>query len=236
MNLEGTNSAPTGHREACEMHSGSHRAPTKGRSKWTAVAAIAGLLVVLAAPGALADKPTSFDGQGRAVGLVSDTGFNEWGYNYQAHLFSGGYCDAYKDAPWCQEWADVDLVMKWNDAWLSNQDRDGDGNLDRHYGFTSYLGSGAWLTNLQKGDYVGGEGQACHWTSFTKIVAAPADGTTVGGFWYTADGVQIGPAIWGDFAIVLDVYNDPCAGSHGVDYVSPNNAGFGSYGPQSYQP
>ena len=34
-------------------------------------------------------------------GRVITTGYDEWGYNYQAHLFNGGYCDAYRDAPWC---------------------------------------------------------------------------------------------------------------------------------------
>ena len=42
---------------------------------------------------------------------------------------------------------------KWNDAWLSNKDCDGDGLLDRHYGLDSYRGSGAWLTNHQSGEY-----------------------------------------------------------------------------------
>ena len=63
-----------------------------------------------------------------------ETGFDQWGYNYQAHLFNGMYCDAYRDAAWCQPYKDDDLAMKWNDAWLGNEDCDGDGLLDRHYG------------------------------------------------------------------------------------------------------
>ena len=39
-------------------------------------------------------------------------GFDEWGYNYQGHLFSGGYCDAYRDAVWCQAWRDVDALIQ----------------------------------------------------------------------------------------------------------------------------
>lgn len=153
-------------------------------------------------------------------GRVITTGYDEWGYNYQAHIFNGGYCDAYRDAAWCQEWKDVNLSMKWNDAWLSNKDCDGDGLLDRHHGFDSYIGSGAWLTNHQSGEYTNEEEETCKWTYFVKIVAAPADAQlqTASGVWYTADGTEIGPVIWGAFAIVQEVENDPCAGIHGLQY------------------
>ncbi len=161
-------------------------------------------------------------------GHVITTGYDEWGYNYQAHMFNGLYCDAYHDAAWCQPYADVRLMMKWNDAWLSNQDCDGDGLLDRHYGFASYIGSGAWLTNHQSGEYEM-DGRTCQWTYFVKIIAAPADATLVGGVWYAADGTEIGPAIWGEFAIIQEVENDPCAGIHGLQYVSPDHAGFGGW-------
>jgi len=167
----------------------------------------------------------------RSDGVPITTGFDEWGYNYQAHLFNGGYCDAYRDAAWCQPYKDDDLLMKWNDAWLSNKDCDGDGLLDRHYGFDSYIGSGAWETNHQSGEYEL-DGNTCKWTYFVKIVAAPADATLSDGLWYAADGTEIGPVIWGEFAIIQKVWNDPCAGIHGAQYVSPNGAGFGKYGPQ----
>ena len=36
-------------------------------------------------------------------GSTIETGYDQWGYNYQAHLFNGGYCDSYRDAAWCQE-------------------------------------------------------------------------------------------------------------------------------------
>lgn len=128
---------------------------------------------------ALAEKPGNFDSKGNATEWLYDPGFNEWGYNYGAHMFSGGYCESYRNAAWCFPYAEVDLIMKWNDAWLSNMDRgtDGttgglpDGKLDRYYGFDSYIGSGAWLTNHQKG--VNDDGTV--WTYFTKIIAAPAD-------------------------------------------------------------
>lgn len=162
-------------------------------------------------------------------GSVITVGYDDWGYNYQAHLFNGYYCDSYRDAAWCQPYADVQLSMKWNDAWLSNKDCDDDGLLDRHFGYTSYIGSGAWLTNHQSGEYMGDEGQVCYWDYFTKIIAAPADAYAENGIWYAADGTEIGAVIWGEFATVQQVENDPCAGLEGIQYLSPDHAGFGGW-------
>lgn len=128
-------------------------------------------------------------------------GFDEWGYNYQAHLFKGGYCDAYHDASWCQPYKDTKLMMKWNDAWLSNKDCDGDGLLDRHYSHESYVGSGAWLTNHmwdEDGYY------------FVKIVAKPYEG------------YECEEEIWGSFCITQRVYS----GEGATIYETP---GFGKY-------
>ena len=171
---------------------------------------------------------TLFDSYGGLLQL----GFNEWGYNYQAHTFNGKYCDAYHDDTWCQPYREDDLLMKWNDAWLSNQDCDGDGELDRHLGFTSYIGSGAWLTNHQKGVYLDSKGKKQRWEYFVKIVAAPADATKTAGVWYAADGSEIGPDIWGEFAIIQQVENDTGTGTHGAQYVSPYSAGFGRFSPE----
>jgi len=157
-------------------------------------------------------------------GGVIMPGYDEWGYNYQAHLFNGYYCDAYRDADWCQEYKDI----KRNDAWLSNKDCDGDGLLDRHYGFDSYIGSGAWMTNHQSGTYTD-DGNECQWIYFVKIVAVPADANLVAGYWYDAEGNEIGPEIWGEFAVIQRVYNDPCAGATGLEYLSPVGPGFGKF-------
>ncbi len=160
------------------------------------------------------------------------TGYDEWGYNYQAHMFNGTYCNAYRDAEWCQPYADIELKMKWNDAWLSNMDCDGDGLLDRHYGFQSYIGSGAWLTNHQAGWDLDDRGKEKHWSYFVKIVAVPLNAYLDGGFWYDGDtNEEIGPTIWGAFAIVQEVYNDPLADEHGAQYISPYTPGFGVYKP-----
>jgi len=167
-----------------------------------------------------------------SAGAPIETGFDQWGYNYQARMFNGKYCDAYRDAAWCQPYADDDLAMKWNDAWLSNVDCDGDGLLDRHHGFATYRGSGAWLTNHQKGSYLDGNGKRQRWEYFVKIVAAPSDATLEGGTFHAADGTELGPAIWGEFFVMQEVLNDAGTGDHGVAYLSPYSAGFGRFSPE----
>ncbi|NOH01687.1 MAG: hypothetical protein HND47_06865 [Chloroflexi bacterium] len=177
-------------------------------------------------------------------------GYDAFGYNYQAYLFKGSYANiylgrdglppyagddaAYLDANPSAEWKwywpyrTTRVLMKWNDAWLSNKDCDGNGTLDRHYGYPSYIGSGAWETNHMLDSYLDGD-LTCNWVYFTKIIAAPADATASGGTWYAADGTEIGPSIWGEFATIQSVYNDPCAGFTGIEYLSPDHAGFGGW-------
>jgi len=176
-----------------------------------------------------ADKPTGFDQKGNETSWENGNAFDEWGYNYNGHMFSGRYCDFRRGEPgWWDEFCDVDLIMKWNDTWLSNQDRDNDGELDRHWGYDSYIGSGAWETNHMRGEYEL-DGRACKWTYFVKIVAVPEDASLQNDIWYAADGTEIGPLEWGAFAVIQKVYNDPCGGFHGIEYLSPHHAGFGGW-------
>lgn len=151
-------------------------------------------------------------------GNVIMPGFTDYGYNYQAHIYNGDYLG--------DGW---NLVMKWNDAWLSNMDCNGDGELDRHLGFDSYVGSGAWLTNHWTGTYVNDEGEECEYDEFIKIVAVPEDATLTDGYWYNADGTEIGESIWGQFAIIQYIVNDPCEGVEGVQYKSPDHPGLGGW-------
>ena len=162
-----------------------------------------------------------------STGEVLTTGYDVFGYNYQAHMFNGRYCDYDRVAG--GDYCDVNLEMKWNDAWLSNKDCDKDTLLDRYYGYDSYIGSGAWLTNHQSGSYTSDTGQRCQWTYFVKIVAAPEDAYAENNMWYKEDGTEIGEAIWGSFAIIQSVSNDPCAGEHGVMYLSPAGPGMGKW-------
>ncbi len=281
-------------------------------------------------------------------------GYDIFGYNYQAHMFKGYYANAYlgsdgfppyegdtegylienssAESKWYWPYRDTQLVMKWNDAWLSNQDCNADGKLDRHYDYASYIGSGAWETNHQWDTYwlfdntwelefildvepygtyphswevttqtdgtiegigksgiheytfvitvndnsleftatygstlpgyqyfaegtiavdgtingtwfstlgefgtwssVEGTATLCEWNYFCKIIAVPLDADSVSGTWFDADGVEIGPDIWGQFAVIQEVCNDPCAGDEGILYKSPAGPGFGKYGPE----
>jgi hypothetical protein len=161
-----------------------------------------------------------------STGELLTTGYDQFGYNYQAHMFSGRYCDY--DRVIGGAFCDVDLIIQWNDAWLSNKDCDNDALLDRHYGYDSYIGSGAWETNHMAGEYEV-DGQMCKWTYFVKIVAAPEDGYTEAGVWYAADGTEIGPVEWGSFAVIQRIYNDSCLGETGIEYVSPDHPGFGGW-------
>lgn len=175
------------------------------------------------------------------AGTPLPLGYDAFGYNYQAHMFNGSYANVYlgrdgyspydgddeayleanpgaeshKMWPYREIW----LIMKWNDQWLSNMDRDGDGVLDRYNGYSSYSGSHAWLTNHMRGEEEGEK-----YTYFVKIVAAPADAYADGGVWYTAGGEEIGPVIWGAFAIIQELES-----GQGSKYVSPSGPGFGKY-------
>lgn len=275
------------------------------------------------------------------TGNTISLGYDQWGYNYQAHMFNGWY-DNYSRPSTPVTGGDV-LMMKWNDAWLSNVSCDGDNKLDRHYGSVGYVGSGAWLTNHASGTYtthnitgqyviafeyqggtwnhtatlsdtngtVSGTGaypasgpaqyewqvtsgsvsgdtvlltvvytagadalsplttmymtgtinpdgsmtgvwtdnyqggarqgtwltapgtaqtNACTWSDFVKIVAVPSTATESNGYWHTADGVEIGPSIWGDFAIIQEVSSDPCGQSTGLmNYRSKLRSGLGNW-------
>ena len=187
---------------------------------------------------------TIVDPEGNPITLGSD----QWGYNYAARIFSGLYLNYSRpEPPWTKETLEAanesttSLTMKWNDAWLSTQDCDGDGLLDQHYGYSSFRGSGAWVTNLQTGSYeveVDGKIKEAHWTYFAKIVAAPSDAYTATNgdgvpMYYGADDVEIGPVIWTEFAIVLEVFNDPFDGVHGRQYLSPTSPGLGYYHPET---
>jgi hypothetical protein len=230
----------------------------KNRSFQLAVCVLAmALAATIASAATIQDGTIVYSGSHYLAGQPIQTGFDAWGYNYQAHKFSGSYFNAYSGgaglSPWegdddaylaanpsaANHWAwpyrNVDLAMKWNDAWISNQDHDNDGSLDRHWGYATYTDSGAWLTNHMSGSYeveVNGKMREAHWTYFTKIVTpSSSDYVDMEGMWHNQEAVEIGPVIWGAFATVQTVENDPFAGIHGKQYGSPAGPGFGQYGP-----
>lgn len=165
-----------------------------------------------------------------AIGKLIELGYDEFGYNYQAHIFNGRYCDY--DRVVGGDYCDVELIMKWSDAWLSNKDCNFDGKLDRGYSCDPVYANnsaceGAWLTNHQSG-WVEVKGKMRKWTYFVKIVAVMEEGAyKLDGYWYTVDNVQIGPVIWGAYAVIQRVSNDPSLGQHGILYKSPIGPGFG---------
>lgn len=178
---------------------------------------------------------------------VFKTGYDVFGYNYQAHMFNGSYANAYlgrkgaKFPPykgdattylasnpnaenhWTWEYRDIKLIMKWNDAWLANTDADGNGELDRRLGSTTFIGSGAWLTNHMEGTHADGT----TWTYFCKIIAPKTTATKKDGFWYNDDEKEIGKVIWGSFALILEKGFD---GDINVEkYLSEIGPGFGTH-------
>lgn len=140
-------------------------------------------------------------------------GFDQFGYNYQAHEFNGTYdsVDRNIDGTFKGDTGDYvndRLRMKWSDDWLSNKDCTGDGELDR--GIPGAYGiSRGWLTNQVEGEYIDVDGNVQHYTYFAKIV------------W-----VGPGGPLWGQYQIVQEIFNDPAGGYHGPQFkaVAP---GFG---------
>lgn len=193
-----------------------------------------------------ADKPSEVDSNGVETawskssctniqsGTLTDVngnpitmGFDQYGYNYQAHMFNGTYDSVDRNladnqaGPYLGDASDPPmatyddkLIMKWSDSWLANVDCNNDFKLDRGLLDDGTLPSGiskGWLTNHAEGDYDsdGDETQDAHYSYFVKIV------------W-----VGPGGSLWGQYEIAEQVLNDPAGGMHGLQYkiVAP---GFG---------
>lgn len=139
-----------------------------------------------------------------SLGNVLTTGYDQYGYNYQAHMFNGTYDSVDRvldDLYWGNsgDYVDDSLIMKWSDSWIANVDCDGDGILDR--GLVDGVVGGAslgWETNHVIGDYIDAYGEVQHYTYFAKIV------------WVGAGD------LWGAYDIIEEVYNDPAGGYHGL--------------------
>jgi hypothetical protein len=131
------------------------------------------------------------------------SGFDLFGYNYNARLFVGTYdgSDRYLDGKyWAAtgDYVDDAIVMKWSEAW----------DQARFYG--AEWTSEAWCTNHVVGDYLGDDGAMHQYTWFVKIV------------W-----VGPGGDLWGEFTVVEEIYNDPYSGYHGLQYKSEPGPGLG---------
>ncbi len=182
---------------------------------------IAFALVFMSTGAAFADEPAPAEGVGKSKpkctkinsGLLTDLagnplkmGYDEFGYNYQAHKFIGTYdgVDRALDGLFFGEavdYVDHKLAMKWTDKWLSNVDCDGDGHLDRGLvkkvpGVSDGISKG-WLTNHAKGDYVDALGATQRYTYYVKIV------------W-----VGPGGLFPNDYRVVKEVYKDSGDGDY----------------------
>ena len=160
----------------------------------------------------------------------TEYGFDEWGYNYRAHQFNGPYCfyDRHYDPDnpdWNDVYCDIHLIMQWSETWLSAEDRDGDGELDRGCTFDkgewtctgTSATTGAWLTNHMRGTDENGD----DWTYYVEIVYPGYDPVDENG-----DGLDDesgAPIVWGKFIILKEV----SSGVGATLYTQP--VGFGAW-------
>ena len=151
-----------------------------------------------------------------SAGNTLSSGYDQYGYNYQAHMFNGTYdgSDRNLDGTYwgsTGDFVDDKLMMKWSDAWLANVDCNGDGKLDR--GLVNGVVGGTslgWLTNQINGDYMDFNGKVQHYTDFVKIV-------------WTGPG----SSLWGEYSIIQEVLNDPAGGYSGLLLKERGAPGFG---------
>jgi len=178
---------------------------------------LAVLAVYSSSPALAAEKCKTISG-GTIVDSAGDpvvTGYDQYGYNYQAHMFNGTYDssdrkldDKYGNAT--GEYVDDKLMMKWSDAWIANVDCNNDGKLDRGLvdGEVSGFSKG-WVTNHVVGDYSDTDGTH-NFTDFVKIV------------WTGA-----GSPLWGQYTVVQEVLNDPAGGLNGLYLKEEGITGLG---------
>jgi hypothetical protein len=174
---------------------------------------MAAVLVLSVSTLALADKPSEFDEHGNTVKTVNENGFDEWGYNRTARIFSGTgwtWCmGKVGDPDWCADYlgpyANDKLVMKWNAEW----DRgNAEGWANPPYD--------AWENNQWNGKPAGGSGEVWHykiaWYGPCGAYGTPLDN---GGY-----------CIWGQFAVLMDQGTDD-----GMHYWNAHGipSGYGTY-------
>ncbi len=121
-------------------------------------------------------------------------GFNSYGYNYGARIFSGpadGADNVLDGTVWGDPTYAADhLVMKWNSAW--------DACNANGYDNPKYC-AGAWTTNDWNGKVPGGSG----WVEHVKIiwVGSAAESSA---YW-----VNGGYSLWGNYEVISDRAMDP---------------------------
>lgn len=137
-------------------------------------------------------------------------GFNQYGYNYGAHIFSGladGVDKNLDGTVWGDAtYANDHLVMKWNAAW--------DACNANGYDSPTYC-AGAWVTNEWNGMIAGGS----QWTEHVKIIWVGSQGSNS---MYWVDG---GYSIWGNYEAILDQGMAPGHIRYVAALATPNGLG-----------
>ncbi|HET7630223.1 MAG TPA: hypothetical protein VFK03_02510 [Candidatus Saccharimonadales bacterium] len=142
-------------------------------------------------------------------------GFDQNGYNDNARVFVGDCLDWYtgkyggteaQAQNYCGDYANDQLVMKWNKAWDEcNATTDQD---------DASVCAGAWLTNHWNGHVPGGSGEVWQY----KYVWVGSEGENSP---YWRDG---GESIWGNYEVVMS--QGVAGGEHSVlTHATPNGLG-----------
>ena len=157
-------------------------------------------------------------------GEVIPLGVDDLGYNYQAKRYNGEMFPILAPG-----WI---LDQKWNTAFRSTEDCDGDNRLDYANGEENYRGTGAWTTTTWSRTYINDDEKTCKVSQFSKYIAVPKNATSDGINFYDEDGSIIGQVVnaegFEDFALIQRIWNEPCAGINGVDYKAPGPVGLGN--------
>lgn len=139
-------------------------------------------------------------------------GFNEYGYNYKARIFSGPAdgVDKKLDGKIWGRWeayAKDHLVMKWNAAWDACNTN---GNNNPKYC------AGAWNTNEWNGNVPGGSGETEHFKSIwvgSLGINSP--------YW-----IPGGKLIWDNYEAIFDRGMDADHSKWVYAFASPSGLGF----------
>lgn len=166
-------------------------------------------LVLAMSATAYAAKPGGYDDNGNVTTQVADTGFNEFGYNDNARIFSG-LADGVDRMLDGKVWGDATyandrLVMKWNAAW--------DACNDNGYDNPAFC-LGAWTTNEWNGNVQGGSG----YTEHVKIIWVGSAGEQSPYF------VPGGSMIWNNYEVIMDQGTTP-GGHEWYAKGTPNGLG-----------
>lgn len=185
------------------------------------------------AQGTVLYAPTSY-----LHGTVIKKGRNAYGYDYNRSSFEGNFFNSYANAAglpplkgneadylaanptaanhWAWPYREVKVEMDWNDQWLSNKDCTGDGLLDRHYGFSSYIGSGAILFETETWPVMVG-GKKAKARDELRVEALTSADVIIPSISYFGeqtvrrqDGTEL-PQLWAEFVVTCYKLRDPSA-------------------------